>query len=149
MLRDLDAQFPGDAEILHMHDAVLQDQQEQEKSARLAEARKPVAKQHFDGALSILSGLVQIHPEDSAIKSFRSLVLQQKEGEARQKQTSTELQKLRALLENGKLVLVLKNGQQVAPLVSLIVRAGGEVQEVRSGQGSLEDVFLTMMEEER
>jgi serine/threonine protein kinase len=102
MLRDLDAQFPGDAEILHLHDAVLQDQQEQEKSARLAEARKLVAKQHFDGALSILSGLVELHPEDSGIKSFRSLVLQQKAGEARQKQTSTELQKLRALLESGK-----------------------------------------------
>jgi serine/threonine protein kinase len=102
MLRDLDAQFPGDAEILHLHDAVLQDQQEQEKSARLAEARKLVAKQHFDGALSILSGLVELHPDDSGIKSFRSLVLQQKEGEARQKQTSTELQKLRALLESGK-----------------------------------------------
>jgi serine/threonine protein kinase len=102
MLRDLDAQFPGDAEVLHLHDAILQDQQEQEKSARLAEARKLVAKQHFDGALSILSGLVALHPEDSGIKSFRSLVLQQKEGEARQKQTSTELQKLRELLESGK-----------------------------------------------
>jgi serine/threonine protein kinase len=102
MLRDLDTQFPGDAEVSHLHDAVLQDQQEQEKSARLAEARKLVAKQHFDGALSILSGLVELHPEDSGIKSFRSLVLQQKEGEARQKQTSTELQKLRALLESGK-----------------------------------------------
>ena len=102
MLRDLDMQFPGDAEVVHLHDAVLQDQQEQEKSARLAEARKLVAKQHFDGALSILSGLVELHPEDSGIKSFRSLVLQQKEGEARQKQTSTELQKLRALLESGK-----------------------------------------------
>jgi serine/threonine protein kinase len=102
VLKDLAVQFPGDAEVLHLQDAVLQDEQEQEKSARLAEARKLVAKQHFDGALSILSGLVQMHPEDSAIKSFRSLVLQQKEGEARQKQNSTELQKLRALLESGK-----------------------------------------------
>jgi len=54
-----------------------------------------------------------------------------------------------ALVENGRLVLVLKDGAGVAPLVSLIVREGGEVQEVRSGQGSLEDVFLTLMEEEK
>jgi ABC-2 type transport system ATP-binding protein len=53
-----------------------------------------------------------------------------------------------ALIENGRLIVTLKNGAGVAPLVSLIVRAGGEVQEVRSGQGSLEDVFLTMMEED-
>jgi ABC-2 type transport system ATP-binding protein len=53
-----------------------------------------------------------------------------------------------ASVENGRLMLVLKDGSEVAPLVSLIVREGGEVQEVRSGQGSLEDVFLTLMEEE-
>jgi ABC-2 type transport system ATP-binding protein len=54
-----------------------------------------------------------------------------------------------ALVENGRLVLLLKDGARVAPLISLIVRDGGEVQEVRSGQGSLEDVFLTLMEEEK
>jgi len=52
-------------------------------------------------------------------------------------------------VENGRLVLVLKNSASVAPLISLIVREGGEVQEVRSGQGSLEDVFLTLMEEQK
>jgi ABC-2 type transport system ATP-binding protein len=54
-----------------------------------------------------------------------------------------------ASVENGRLILVLKDGASVAPLISLIVREGGEVQEVRSGQGSLEDVFLTLMEEEK
>ena len=54
-----------------------------------------------------------------------------------------------ASVENGRLVLVLKDGEGVAPLISLIVREGGEVQEVRSGLGSLEDVFLTLMEEEK
>ena len=53
-----------------------------------------------------------------------------------------------ASLENGRLMLALKDGASVAPLVSLIVREGGEVQEVRSGHGSLEDVFLTLMEED-
>jgi ABC-type multidrug transport system ATPase subunit len=53
-----------------------------------------------------------------------------------------------AFVESGQLILVLKNGASVAPLVSLIVREGGEVQEIRGSQGSLEDVFLTMMEEE-
>lgn len=56
-----------------------------------------------------------------------------------------------AFLEGGRLILVLKNGgggaPGVAPLVSLIVREGGEVQAIRSDQGSLEEVFLTMMEE--
>jgi ABC-2 type transport system ATP-binding protein len=54
-----------------------------------------------------------------------------------------------ASIENGRLILILKDGEGVAPFISLIVREGGEVQEVRSGQGSLEDVFLTLMEEEK
>lgn len=53
-----------------------------------------------------------------------------------------------ASVENGRLTLVLKDGASVAPLVSLIVREGGEVQQVRSGRGSLEDVFLTLMSED-
>ena len=54
-----------------------------------------------------------------------------------------------AELQNGHLVLGLKGDSEVGPLVSLIVRQGGEVEEVRKGAASLEDVFLTLMEEER
>jgi hypothetical protein len=53
-----------------------------------------------------------------------------------------------AFVESGRLILVLKDGASVAPLVTLVVREGGQVQEVRGSQGSLEDVFLTLMEEE-
>ena len=37
---------------------------------------------------------------------------------------------------------------EIGPLVSLIVRLGGDIEEVRRGKASLEDVFLTLMEEE-
>jgi ABC-2 type transport system ATP-binding protein len=35
-----------------------------------------------------------------------------------------------------------------APLVSAIVQSGGEVEEIRRGEASLEEVFLTLMKEE-
>jgi ABC-2 type transport system ATP-binding protein len=54
-----------------------------------------------------------------------------------------------ASLENGGLILSLKDGFEVAPLITQIVQQGGEVEQVRSGQGSLEDVFLTLMDEEK
>ena len=54
-----------------------------------------------------------------------------------------------AFVENGRLVLFLKDGAAIEPLVTLIVREGAELQEIRSGQGSLEEVFLTLMEEDR
>jgi ABC-2 type transport system ATP-binding protein len=50
---------------------------------------------------------------------------------------------------NGRLVIDLAQEANVAPLVSLIIGAGAEVEEVRRGKASLEDVFLTLMEEDK
>ena len=51
-------------------------------------------------------------------------------------------------LHNSRLTIELRGESEIGPLVSLIVRSGGEVEEVRRGKASLEDVFLTLMEEE-
>jgi ABC-2 type transport system ATP-binding protein len=50
---------------------------------------------------------------------------------------------------NGRLVVDLRQDMEVAPLISLLVGAGAEVEEVRRGKASLDDVFLTLMEEEQ
>jgi len=55
----------------------------------------------------------------------------------------------RADFRNGRIVLELAESSEVSPLVSLIVQAGGAVEEVRKDKGSLEDVFLTLMEEQQ
>jgi ABC-2 type transport system ATP-binding protein len=51
-------------------------------------------------------------------------------------------------LHGGHLTIELSGEDNIAPLVSLIVQSGGEIEEVRRGKASLEDVFLTLMEEE-
>ncbi len=56
---------------------------------------------------------------------------------------------LRADLRNGRLVLELAEAAGTSPLVALIVQSGCAVEEVRKDKGTLEDVFLTLMEEER
>jgi ABC-2 type transport system ATP-binding protein len=53
-----------------------------------------------------------------------------------------------AELQNNHVTIELRGESRVGPLVSLIVQSGGEVEEVRKGKASLEDVFLTLMEEE-
>jgi len=50
---------------------------------------------------------------------------------------------------DGELALELAERAEPAPLVSLLVRHGAEIDEVRRGRASLEDVFVTLMEEER
>lgn len=54
-----------------------------------------------------------------------------------------------AELHNSHLLLELRGESEMSPLVRLLVQAGAEVEEVRRGKASLEDVFLTLMEEEK
>lgn len=57
-------------------------------------------------------------------------------------------------LENGHLLIDLRTTPgapqpKAAPLVAALVGAGAQIEEVRRGQASLEDVFLNLMEEDR
>ena len=51
--------------------------------------------------------------------------------------------------QDSHLSIHLREEIDTAPLVSLLVSAGAQVEEVRKGQASLEEAFLTFMEEER
>jgi len=53
----------------------------------------------------------------------------------------------RVAQQDNRLSIELQGEADSAPLVSLMVRAGAAVNEVRKGDASLEDVFLTLMEE--
>jgi hypothetical protein len=50
---------------------------------------------------------------------------------------------------DGHLDVQLRTSTDAAPLVKLVVEAGGQISEVRRGKASLEDVFVALMEEER
>ncbi len=50
--------------------------------------------------------------------------------------------------QNNHLTINLCEQTKNAPLVRALVEAGAQVEEVRRGQASLEDVFLTLMEED-
>jgi ABC-2 type transport system ATP-binding protein len=50
---------------------------------------------------------------------------------------------------DNRLLIDLRGAVDTAPLVSLIVSAGAQVEEVRRDNASLEEVFLTLMEEEK
>jgi len=54
-----------------------------------------------------------------------------------------------ARLENGQLLVEMQDHSPMAPLVSMLVGAGVEIEEIRKERASLEDVFLTLMEEDQ
>jgi len=49
---------------------------------------------------------------------------------------------------NNHLVIALRQATEAAPLVNLLVAQGVQVEEVKKGAADLEEVFLTLMEEE-
>jgi ABC-2 type transport system ATP-binding protein len=53
----------------------------------------------------------------------------------------------RATIENGRLIVDLSGSVKAAPIVAALVGAGVQIEEVRRGQASLEDVFLSLMQE--
>jgi ABC-2 type transport system ATP-binding protein len=55
----------------------------------------------------------------------------------------------RAAAANGTLVLDLQDSSRIAPLVRRLVEAGVELEEVRKGNASLEDAFLSLVEDDR
>ena len=50
---------------------------------------------------------------------------------------------------NGRLKIDLRDISDPAPIVSFLVTQGAQVEEVHRDTASLEDVFLTLMEEEK
>jgi ABC-2 type transport system ATP-binding protein len=50
---------------------------------------------------------------------------------------------------NAHLTIDLRQETDTAPLVGMLVSAGVQVEEVRRGKASLEEVFVTLMEEEK
>ena len=54
-----------------------------------------------------------------------------------------------AELSDHTLTIEFTRPVEVAPFVSLLVSRGARVEEVRKGQASLEDVFMTLMQEEQ
>jgi ABC-2 type transport system ATP-binding protein len=49
--------------------------------------------------------------------------------------------------QDDHLMVELRAAGDIAPLTGLLVRAGADIEEVRKGQASLEDVFLSLMQE--
>jgi ABC-2 type transport system ATP-binding protein len=51
-------------------------------------------------------------------------------------------------IQNGRLMIELNGENKIGPLITLIVKSGAEIEAISRGGESLEDVFLTLMQEE-
>ncbi|HEU0292940.1 MAG TPA: ABC transporter ATP-binding protein [Anaerolineales bacterium] len=51
-------------------------------------------------------------------------------------------------IQNGRLIIELNGENKIGPLVTLIVQSGAEIEDISRGGESLEELFLTLMQEE-
>jgi len=51
-------------------------------------------------------------------------------------------------IQNGRLIIELNGENKIGPLVTLVVQSGAEIEDISRGGASLEDLFLTLMQEE-
>jgi len=54
----------------------------------------------------------------------------------------------RAEIQNSRLMIDIRGESRIGPLVTLIVQSGAEVEDISRGGESLEELFLTLMQEE-
>src|SRR5262245_28841723 len=54
-----------------------------------------------------------------------------------------------AAIQNGRLLIELQDHAGVSPLIPVLLEAGVEIEEIWKGRITLEDVFLTLVEEDR
>ena len=90
------------------------------------------------------------HPDDLRMNSFGpSVVITGRGFSERMLDTLRERPEVVSVEKDlDKLIIYLRGFGKSAPLISLIVNEGGEVEEVKKGKASLEEVFLLLMQEE-
>ncbi len=105
--------FPGDAEIMKLLETARQDHAEQQRQQQLKEARNLLAQQHLDEALAILDTLLQSRPSDPTALSLRTLVMHEREVQARQERLHSEMGALRTLINQSKYDEALRKGEDL------------------------------------
>jgi serine/threonine protein kinase len=113
LLAGLQGQYPKDSDIAKLLEIAREDQAEQYKQGRLADARKHLAARRFEEAMSALDVIRQAHPKDSGIIKLRALVLQEKEKQASLERLERELSRLKQLVSEKKYPEVLAQSERI------------------------------------
>jgi eukaryotic-like serine/threonine-protein kinase len=106
-------EFPWEAEIPKLLETARQDQAEQVKQSLLTEARNLLRAQQFDDALTALDQVLQKFPADATARNLRTLAVQGREQEIRERQLSEDLANLRVLVKDEKYQEAIARGEKL------------------------------------
>lgn len=113
LLSKLQADFPGEPEIVRLLTTALEDLAEQQKELKLADARSLLAARSFSEALTVLNSLALAHPKDSAVAKLRALVQREQEKQAKERKVQHELDSLKKLMGEKKYLEVIAKAEEL------------------------------------
>jgi len=113
LLTELEQTFPDEPDIARLLETAREEQAEQQKEQKLAQARSLFLVERFDDALEILKVLNVSHPKDAAAQKLRTAVLQEREKHAKEARLKTELAVVRKLVNEKKYHEVLARADKL------------------------------------
>ena len=137
LLDQLLKQYPGDAEVLRLVDAVHSDQAEQRKLQSLSRARKLLSDRQYDEAISLLGSLHESFPAEGEVQKLLQIAKTDRADQQRQEQLSQARQYLAAgrLPDAFALLEILQNQH---PKDSAVQKLWKLVQAERENQHKLQ-----------
>lgn len=113
LLVELQRQFSDEEEVAKLLETAREDRAEQQKQAKLAEARTLLAARRFADAMAALEPLREAHPRDLGIQKLRELVHQEKEKQDSLERLQRELKALKTLVSEKKYTAVLSQAERI------------------------------------
>ncbi len=113
VLTELQADFPGEAEIANLLETARGDQAQQDKHQKLAEARAHLASQSFTEATALLNQLAETYPHDAGILKLKALAQREQEKNLRTQRMERELEVLKKLISEKKYPEVISRTKEL------------------------------------
>ena len=113
LLSKLQADFPGEPEIVRLLVTAREDLAEQQKELKLADARSLLAARSFSEALTVLNSLAVAYPKDSAVAKLRALVQREQEKQTKERKLQNELDALKKLMGEKKYLEVISKAEEL------------------------------------
>ncbi len=122
LLMGFEKEFPTEAEAARLLEVVQQTRAEQQKQQKLTDARTLLGSQRYSEALAILDALLELYPNDPAVRKLRKLVVQEQEESAALARLQSEREALK------KLVSVEKYSEAIARAEELLQNFPGDFE---------------------
>ncbi len=138
LLTGLQKEFPGEDEVTKLLETVREDEAEQTKHSKLAEAKSLLAAQRFADALNVLTPLVEKYKDDPAVQKLHDHIQQERKIHAQRVRLEREQTALRKLVTEEKYSEAISKGEQLVKEFPEEVELARMVDYARSQQAQID-----------